>query len=201
MIGGFVGNIGTSVGASVQMIMGIAVALLFITVVGGLVVYFAWEKKRWNLKVEFKIPRTDNKFVSAEWGKGIYNAKKGIVYVKRKGFKKVMMKAFDTRKYLQGNNLLTVVQLSPIHYIPVIPKSYTQLIDAKTGRKAALLDVYADFSESRSWKNSVERDFKKAFSITNMIQQFQVPIAIGLTAIMIFVGFAIIWGRLPSICN
>lgn len=200
-IGSMMGQVGASMSTTLYTAITVLVICTVIGCVGGLLIYAVWNSKRWNLKVEFKIPRSDGKIVNGEWGKGIYNAQKGIVYVKRKGFKKVLMKAFDTKKYLQGSNLLTVVQLSPIHYIPVLPRTYTRLIDEKTGKQAALMDLYADFSESKSWKNSVERDFKKAFSISNFMQQFQVPIAIGITALMIFIGFAIIWGRLGSICK
>jgi len=200
-IGNILGNVGNQIGTTMDVIMMMAAVMLVVGTVGGTLIYFLWEKKKWNLKVEFKIPRSDGKIVNGEWGKGAFNARTGKVWVKRKGVKKVMMKTFDTKKYLQGSTLLTVIQLSPIHYIPVLPRTFTHLIDEKTGKEAALMDLYADFSESKSWRNSVERDFKKAFSITSMFQQFQVPIAIGITALMIFVGFAIIWGRLPSICG
>ena len=57
--------------------------------------FFLTKKKRWNLRIEFKIPRNIRKIrmkdghikivgtLNKEWGKGHYNAKQGVVYVKR----------------------------------------------------------------------------------------------------------------------
>ena len=105
----------------IVIIVGI-ITLLIVGVVG----FIIWNKKRWNLKVEIKLPRSDGKIVNGEWGKGYFNSKQGVVYIKRPGFlmPKIPLKIFDPKRYLQGVDLLTVVQLSPVDYRPILPISY-----------------------------------------------------------------------------
>ena len=46
--------------------------------------YWLYRRRKWNLDVEFKLPRSDGRFISAEWGKGNYDTKRGVVWLKRK---------------------------------------------------------------------------------------------------------------------
>ena len=98
------------------------VGLFALVAVGGLC-WWLWNRKKWNLKVEVKIPRSDGRFVTAEWAKGSFKAKEGHVLIKRKGVGPAAMEPFDIKKYLQGSNILTVVQVGPEDYLPVNPQS------------------------------------------------------------------------------
>ena len=182
----------------------ILIALIVIIVIAGifgLIWYFIYQKKKWNLKVEFKLPRSDGKIIGAEWGKGAFMAKSGKVLLKRKGLRKHYMKPFDIRKYLQGSSTLTVIQIAPQEYLPVLPRSYLHLIDDKTGKETSILEVYADTGKSRSWKNYLERELTTTFSIQNLFQQFGLPITLGIVVLLMFIGFSILWSRIPSICS
>lgn len=182
---------------------------------------FAWWffKKRWNLRVEIKLPRSDGKIIHGEWGKGFYNAKKGVVFIKRKGsgFRPIAMKVFDIRKYLQGADLLTVIQVASEDYRPVLNDSWTEFKtekrDRKTGEiikdkdgnivweKLSILNIKVDSGLNKAWKSAWDAAAKKAYSLQSFFAQFQTPIAIGIVILSTFVGFAIIWTRLGSICN
>lgn len=194
LFGGMFGNLfgGSILTLFVYMFLG----LLIMLIIGGSFAYFIVKKKRWFIKVEFKIPRSDGRIMNAEWGKGTYNAKKGVVFVKRKGKKQVPMKPFDVKRYLQGNDLLTVVQLGIEDYRPVLPESFIEMYDDKTGEEAAYLKVKIDTSESKAWKQSFERDAKNAYSIASILQQYAQYIGFGILFFMIFVGFAVLWGRI-----
>jgi len=191
----------------VLLIVGIGGAALLLAGGGFCYYYF---KKRWNLRVEIKLPRSDGRIVNGEWGKGHYDAKKGVVFIKRKGIrsKQVPMKTFDVRKYLQGTDLLTVIQLTPEVYLPVLNNSYTkyeqEYIDDETGKKTiqqeAIMNIRIDTGKTKAWRAAWEAAAKKAYSIQSFLTQFQTPIAIGIVILCCFVGFAIIWARLPSIC-
>lgn len=195
-------TIGQSIGTGADWLMWIIVGLFVLFVVFGGIGWFYWNKKRWNIKVEFKIPRSDGRTVNAEWGKGFYNARKGIVYLKRKGImRKIAMRPFKISKYLQGTNFLTVVQISPLIYEPILPSSFTKFINDKTGKEVYLLELHADLNTNKGWATYAERSGKATFSIASMLQQYQVPISIAIVLISVFLGFAIIWGRLPSICG
>lgn len=184
---------------------------------GGLAYWYF--RKRWNLKVEIKLPRSDGKIIHGEWGKGFYNAKRGVVFIRRKGmgFKPIPMKVFDPKKYLQGSNLLTVIQVAPEDYRPVLNDSWTEYkvekIDSKTGEiitdaqgkplweKLGILNIKIDTGLNKAWKSAWDTAAKKAYSLQSFFSQFQTPIAIGIVIISTFVGFAIIWTRLGSICG
>jgi hypothetical protein len=182
--------------------------MIWIVVLGGLgllgagwAAYRFYYKKKWNLKVEIKLLRNDGQYVNGEWGKGYFDAKKGVVLIKRPGtFTPSPMKVFDVRKYLQGTDLLTVLQIAPGIYKPVLNHSWTEYIDDKTGEKAATIDIKVDIGDDKAWQSAFEEAARSAYSLQSLIQQFQTPIAIGIVIICCFVGFAVIWTRLGAIC-
>lgn len=187
------------------VIGGFALLLLFIAA------FWWFKKKRWNLKVEIKLPRSDGKLTFGEWGKGYFDSKRGVVQIKRpgKGFKPTPMKVFDIKRYLQGTDLLTVVQVGPDDYRPVLNESWTEHLvqyeNEETGEikemKESILNVKMDTTMNRAWKSAWESAAKKAYSLTNLFTQFQTPIAIGIVIVCCFVGFAILWTRIGGACG
>ncbi len=187
----------------IVIIVGI-ITLLIVGVVG----FVIWNKKRWNLKVEIKLPRSDGKIVNGEWGKGYFNSKQGVVYIKRPGFlmPKIPLKIFDPKRYLQGVDLLTVVQLSPVDYRPILPISYLEYQvehkDDLTGKKSlvkeAIMEMECDTGASKAWKTAFDAAAKKAYSLQSFFTQFQTPIAIAIVLVAVFVGIAALWTQLPK---
>jgi len=189
------GGMGGYVTLGLWVIIGIGV----IAICGFMLYHFIYKKKNWNILAEIKIARSDGKLLTAEWGKANYDLKKGVVWVKRKSKKPVAMKPFDTEKYLQGNskgqNILTVVQVSPGHYIPLLLNSFLEMEDDNTGEIAALAKVTADYSESRSWKNQFEREAKNAYTIFNLLKEYAPYIGTGIMIFMMWAGFAILYSK------
>lgn len=188
-----------------SMIFLIVIALGVMTVCI-IIIWWIMRMKQYNLKVEFKLPRSvkytpDSKghvdingisgMVDSEWGKGSYNSNTGVVWLKRKGKKKVAMKPFNLAKYLQGKDLLTVVQIGSTDYIPVIPESY-MIFEDEEGTETSLLNMKADTAESKAWKNSFERDAKKAYSIMGLISQYLPIIGLGLVILLWGIQFILI---------
>jgi len=202
--------------ASGFMPQGSTITLLIILLIGGLIFliivafigFLIWNKKRWNLKVEIKLPRSDGKIVNGEWGKGYFNSKRGVVYIKRPGFaqRKIPLKIFDPKRYLQGSDLLTVIQLSPLDYRPVLPKSFLEYdlkyVNDKTGEETevreAIMNIECDTGASKAWQTSFEAATKQAYTLQSMLTQFQTPIAIAIVVIAVFVGIAALWTQLPK---
>ena len=173
-------------------------------------------KKRWNLRVEIKLPRSGGRIIHGEWGKGFYNAKRGVVFIRRKGrgFRAVPMEVFDVKEYLQGSDLLTVIQVAPEDYRPVLNDSWTEYKrkkrDLKTGKvildangnplweKCAIINIKVDSGLNKAWRSSWDAAAKRAYSLQSFFTQFQTPIAIGIVILTSFVGFAILWTRIGS---
>ena len=171
--------------------------------------WFLKKRKTWNIKVEFKIPRNIKKVrtkegtikiigtLNKEWGKGFYDAKKGSVFIKRKGKKAVAMKPFDVKQYLSTGNILTVVQTGIEDYRPIRDESYIELKDIDGG-EGALVQAVIDTSESKSWKNTFEREAKMTYSIKNWIAEHGALVAMGLVLLMNLIGFSIVIARMPK---
>jgi len=171
--------------------------------------WFLKKRKTWNIKVEFKIPRNIKKVktkdgqikiigtLNKEWGKGFYDAVKGCVFIKRKGKKPVAMKPFDVKQYLSTGNILTVVQTGIEDYRPIRDESYIELKD-DDGADGALVQAIIDTSESKSWKNTFERESKMTYSIKNWIAEHGALVAMGLVLLMNLVGFSIVIARMPK---
>ncbi len=187
----------------------IIVGLLVLGVCGFGLWWFIKRRKKWNIKVEFKIPRNIKKVrsregeikvigtLNKEWGKGLYDSSRGVVWVKRDGKKEVVMKPFDVKQYLSTGNILTVVQVGIDDYRPVRDESYIEIMDEDKS-PAALIQTTIDTSESKSWKNSFERDAKTAYSIQNWLSEHGALVAMGLVLLMNLVGFSIVIARMPK---
>lgn len=207
--GQLLSGVGTSFGVGLQIVIFVLIFLTIAGVIGFIIIYYLWNKKRWNLQIEIKMVRSNGEFVGGEWGKGMYDSKKGFVYIKRpKMRRKYSMKVFDIRRYLQGDNLLTVIQLGPEDFRPILMHSFTKYITEKEEEdgtvsrvREAVINIKIDKGDTKAWRQAFESAAKKAYSLQSFFQQYQVPIAIAIVIIAIFVGFAIIWARLPTICG
>ena len=172
--------------------------------------WFFKKRKQYNIKVEVKIPRNIKKIkykdgsirvigtLNKEWAKGFYDAKRGVVYIKRKHKKPVPMKPFDIKQYLSTGNILTVLQIGIEDYRPVLDESYIEVVDSETGEEGALIRAKIDTSESKSWKNSFEREAKMTYSIKNWISEHGALVAMGLVLLMNLIGFSIVIARMPK---
>jgi hypothetical protein len=195
---------GISSGLTILLYVGAGFLVLVLLAIIFMIWYF---KKRWNLDVEFKLIRSDGRVINSEWGKGYYNAKKGVVFVRRPTMGKfsqgIAIKIFDIRRYLQGGSIITVLQVGPEDYRPVLNDSWTEYIatykDDITGEvkevKESILNIKVDSGLNKAWKSSWDSAAKNAYSIKSFFSQFQTPIAIGIVIICCFVGFAILWTK------
>ena len=198
------------------IVIGLAFGLLLL----GIGAWWWFVKKKWNLKAEIKLPRSDGKLTNAEWGKAFFNAKRGVCFVKRKGFgqRGVPVKVFDIRKYVQGDNIVTFIQLSAEDYRPVLNNSWEEyeedepmkdqegnVITDEHGdvvyERASVINIKIDEGQDKAWKTAWSEAAKQAYSLKTFFAQFQTPIAIAIVIIAVFVGFSMIWTRLGSICG
>ncbi len=214
-VGGLMDKFGSITSYWVTIVW-IIIAFFVLIIIIGLFYWLYSRKRLWNLDVEFKIPRSDGKLINAEWGKGGYNAKKGVVYLKRPGFMtpKNKMKPFDIKKYIQGQKILTVIQVGSGDYKPVLPDSFIELKedepmrDEKTGeikldkdgkpiyQEATIMNIKIDTSEDKAWRDSFERQAKATYSITSLLHEYAQYIGWGIIMFMQFAGFAILWARI-----
>lgn len=203
----------------------VGIALIFI----GFLVWLMFFKIKWNLRVEIKLPRSDGRIINGEWGKGFYDVKKGTVFIKRpgRGSRPVAMKIFDVKKYLQGTDLLTVIQVGPedfrpvlnhsysshmVHYIdkskPLIKEDGTPMLNDKgeplyqtKAMKESIMNIETETGKNKAWKAAFEEAALNAYTIKSIFRQYQTPIAIGIVVICCFIGFAVLWTKLSSICS
>ncbi len=225
------GEVVQSVGPSTQTIVWTTIWIfigIFVVIGIGLLIFWAVKRKRWNLKVEIKLTRSDAKITNAEWGKGFYDSKRGVVMIKRpyKGSRPIPMKIFDVRKYMQGSDLITVIQAGPEDYRPVLNDSWTehdveyidetkpvtdengnnmmdengkQIFETKT-IKESILNIKTDTGKNKAWRVAWEEAAKNAYTIRSFLKQYQAPISIGIVVVCCFIGFAILWTKLSSVC-
>lgn len=226
-LGTVVQDIGTSSQTVVWTTIWIFIVIIAVVILGGLI-WWSFMRIRWNLKVEIKLPRSDGRLINGEWGKGFYDSRKGCVYIKRPGrySKKVPIKIFDVKRYLQGTDLLTVIQLSADDYRPVLNNSYTEheceYIDETDPKlddngnpildeegkpmyntkimKEAIMNIKTETGKNKAWRAAFEEAAINAFTIKSIFRQYQAPIAIGIVVICCFIGFSVLWTKLSSVC-
>lgn len=179
----------------------------FLIVAGGLIVisifgsvaWWALRRRKWNLRVEVKLPRSDGQIINSEKAKGHYDADAGIVDIKRKRMKTIGIKPFDVKKYLQGSNYLEVIQVGAKDYIPVLPKSYLKLKDK--GKEYGIMEIEAQLDKRRTWKNYFERAAKDRFTIYGFLNKHWRAIEISIIVFIMCIGFSILWMKMPTICG
>lgn len=197
-----IGKLGGAGSIVLYIVLGIIIIVMLAII--GAIFYF---RKRWNLDVEFKLTRSDGRITNAEWGKGYYNAKRGVVYVRRPTMGKfssgIPIKIFDIRRYLQGSTIITVIQVGPEDFRPVLNDSWSEHVvtykDTISGEKMevkeSILNIKVDSGLNKAWKSAWDEAAKNAYSIRSLLSQFQTPIAVGIVIICCFVGFAILWTK------
>jgi len=204
---GEIGAKAGDIGGTVLMWGGIILGgLAVIAIVGG-IIWALRRRKRWNLVVEIKLPRTNGETLLRERAKGHWDVAAGIIDIKRKRLKAVGMKPFDVKKYLQGTDYLEVIQVGPTDYLPVLPKSYQtlqvkEIIDGKEEDvDYALMSIETNLEKRRTWKNYMERSAKNRFTIFGFLDKHWRAIEISIILFVVFLGMAILWARMPSICG
>lgn len=226
-VGEIVQDVGPATTTIVWTVIWISIVILVLIGIG-LFIWWAVKRKKWNLKVEIKLTRSDGKITMAEWGKGFYDAKRGVVMIKRpyKGSRPIPMKIFDVRKYMQGSDLITVIQAGPEDYRPVLNESWTKhdveyddetkpkkdkdgnpIVDEQgnpiyetTLVKESILNIQTDTGKNKAWRIAWEEAAKNAYTIRSFLKQYQAPISIGIVVVCCFIGFAILWTKLSSVC-
>ncbi|HEA46180.1 MAG TPA: hypothetical protein ENH99_00140 [Candidatus Pacearchaeota archaeon] len=192
-------------GIAKWFILGAIVLIVLGAVIWGLVWYF--QRKKYFLKVSVKLPRSGGS-IFGEMAKGHYDVKAGIVDIKRKGVKPVAMKPFDLRRFLQGDNFLEVLMLSPTDFIPIDPNSYTIVTEKyinnsgeEVKTKHSVFEIVTDNLKRKTWKNYTERATKARFTLVGFLDQHWRAIELGILVFIIFIGFMVLWMRMPSICT
>ncbi len=191
-----ISGVGSSILTWVIIIVIGLIVLSVLTCVG----IWAYKRKKWNLRVEIKIPRSDGKLTLSENAKGHYAVHEGIVDIKRKGLKAIGMKPFDVREFLQGSNFLEVMQVGPTEFIPIHPDSYEKIKvmdeETKEWKKHIVMDLVANLDKRKTWKNYMERSAKNRFTIAGFLDKHWRSIELGIIIFILFLGFSILWMRI-----
>lgn len=226
-MGSVIGNVTSGGMTTMTILIWILVAVGIITAVIGTIFFFVWRKRRWNLKVEIKLIRSDGAIVNGEWGQGFYDSKKGVVMIKRPGGKPIPMKIFDTRRYMQGSDLITVIQAGPEDFRPVLNKSWSKhsiyiddetrpvmdengnlIVDQnnkqiyhKTEIKESVINMQTETGKNKAWKAAWEEAAKNAYTIRSFLREHAAAVSVSVVVISCFVGFAILWTKLSTVCG
>jgi hypothetical protein len=174
------------------------IAFITIAIIGSIIFY---KRKKWNLRLEIKLARSDGQLILSDKGKGYWDSKNGWIVIKRKGYKAVHSRPIDPKEWLQGRDFATLIQVGPEDFIIARESSYSNVIDSATNQGIALMSVVADVGKRKTWKNYTERMAKKAFTITGWMEEHWRAVELAIIIFVMFLGFAVLWMRLPSICN
>lgn len=187
----FIGPLASLGSTAVITVTLVILILLFV----GLGIWLIFLKKKWNLKCTFKMLRSGGKYILPEDGKARFDPKLGVIYLKRKRKRAEAIKAKRLDKYLQGTNRIEVIG-NPGHWRLVLPKSYTQVVDEKTGEVSMLINLQTDTKEDKAWAINWERYAGQTFTIQNFLQQYSGALQMGfvilITVIANFIGFSLV---------
>jgi hypothetical protein len=181
----------------IAIILIVVIAAIFISV-------WIYKKKKWNLRLEIKLARSDGQLILSDKAKGYWDSANGWIVVKRKGYKKVATHPIDPKKWLKGRDFATLIQVGPEDFIVADENSYGVVFDENDKfqkHPIALMTIIADVGKRKTWKNYTERMGKNAFTLKGWAEKHQFAISLAIVIFVIFLGFAILWMRMPSICG
>lgn len=211
-IGDFLSPLGLgNGGAGLMGLMNIILIALGAIVIISCIIWYFYNLKRWNIKkVYFKLPReveflkegetldinNIRGVIRREVGKGMYDTRRGVVFVKRRRKLKVPLKPFQLSEYLDADGNLEVLQVGANEFIPIMPKSYLFYQDEDTGEMSCFVNHKTDLSASKAWRTSFEREAKSAFSIMGMLREYAPIIAIGLVIFLWGIQMLLLYTRI-----
>ena len=179
------------------LIGGVIVLVLIIIAVA--VSVYMYKRKKWNLEGDAILLRTGMNDQYEDKCKGYWDAENGWIVIKRKGYRNVHTKPFDPKTWLTGRNRFKVIQTGPEEYV-IARVEWNKIIDTDTGEETYISKVIADIGKRKTWKNYTERMGKRTFTIQAWMEQHQMAITLAIVIFAVFMGFAILWMRMPSIC-
>ena len=229
-MGTAVESVATGGVGAMSTLIWILIALIVVVVVIAVPSFMSWQKRKWNLNVEIKLTRSDGAITNGEWGKGFYDSKRGVVMIKRPGagFKgAVAMKIFDVRRYMQGSDLITVIQAGPEDFRPVLNSSWnTHISDYQDENKPildedgnpmfddggkqmyettqvreAIINIKTETGKNKAWKVAWDEAARNAYTIKSFLREQAAAISVSVVVISCFVGFAILWTKLSTVCG
>ena len=67
--------------------------------------------------------------------------------------------------------------------------------------KESIMNIKTETGKNKAWRAAFEEAAINAFTIKSLLRQLQTPIGIGIVVICCFIGFAILWTKLSSVCG
>ena len=184
----------------VMGIIGIVIGVIVIILIF-LGIFMFMRNRKWNLKVEFKMARSDGVITIPEWGKGKYDAINGVIYLKRKRKKAEAVKVKRLDKYLQGFNIITAIGNTGAWRL-VIPETFLEVTDDESGETAAFVKLKTDTKEDKSWSVNFERQALNTFTIQSWMAEYGQflgwAFVILITIISNFIGFSLVLQKIKG---
>lgn len=179
----------------------IAIGVMVIILVTALIIIsiVLYKRKKWNLKGTVYLLRNNLKEQFEDNCKGYWDANEGWIVLKRKGYKPVHTRPFDPKKWLVGRDRFHVIQVGPEDFI-ISRLEWNEIIDEETNEPVMVSKIISDVGKRKTWKNYTERMGKNAFTLKGWADKHQFAIALSVVIFCMFLGFAILWMKLPSIC-
>jgi len=186
------------IGAGKIFIWGILI-LLVIGIATGVSIW-QYKRKKWNLTVTIRLPRENSKSILSDIAKGYWDAAQGSIIIKRSGRKPVGSRPIDPKKWVQGSSVISVIQVGPEDYIICLEDSY-KVVTGEDGKQYAILNIISDVGKRKTWGNYFERTAKKAFTLRGWLEQHQFAVVLAVLMFTMFLGFSILWSRIPKVCG
>jgi hypothetical protein len=161
---------------------------------------FFYKRKKWNLKGTIYLLRNNINEQFEDNCKGYWDSQNGWIVIKRKGYKKVHSRPFDPKKWLVGRDRFHLVQVGIDDFL-IARLEWEKLTDDETGEEVITSKIISDLGKRKVWKNFAERSGKNAFTLSSWAEKHQLAIALSVVIFCMFIGFTILWSRMPSICQ
>lgn len=167
----------------------IGIALVIVLIIGGIIGWWQWQKKKWYLIVPLKMPREGGRTLNTEIAKGFWDARKATLWVKRSGMfgQKFPVQMDDIRKYLHGNETIELIG-SGVMWKPILFESYLTVIDSDTKQEAAIMSYSMDFTKDKAWALRAEREYINTFSLSDVFNKLKDYIGWGLVIAIVILA-------------
>ena len=164
------------------------------------------ERKSFNIPCTIIIPRSNNTTQDIVHAKGGYFKTKpvgGITVfrLKRKGVGTIELPPPSSRYLMGFNRELYLIQKGMDDFEPVMPDSFTNVIEESTGRKLAVVNLRCINQDATAWKFDNEENAKMRFTFHSFWEKYKDMIQITIFIFIVFIAAYIQWSGLKEVAD
>ena len=194
-LGGQGSGVASAISTFQTIIMWAIIGLVACTVIG-IVAWKRYDNKKYNIKLQIIVPRSDGRVVNWYEGVGAFSKSRRVggatsFLIKRKGFSRCEIPPPRSDFIIAPNNTLLLAQKGIDDYEPIMPRDLSK-VRTKEG-VFPILSLKAINQDATAWGFDIEETAKQRFTFSSLWEKYQMMITMMTFVFILFLVLYINW--------